>query len=134
MASPKIAPFLIKRIDHLVLTVQNISKTVSFYNKVLGMEEVSFGQGRKALAFGNQKFNLHQKEAEFEPKTLAPTPGAIDICLITEAPIATVQEHIESCGVPVEVGPVKRTGAQGLIVSIYFRDPDCNLVEVSNYL
>ncbi|XP_031564471.1 glyoxalase domain-containing protein 5-like [Actinia tenebrosa] len=127
-------PFKISHMDHLVLTVQSIPETVQFYSKLLGMEEISFGLGRSALAFGNQKFNLHQKGKEFEPKARKPTPGAIDICLITSTPIVEVQKHVKSCGVAVEEGPVKRTGATGPILSIYFRDPDGNLIEVSNYL
>eukprot|EP00794_Sanderia_malayensis_P008279 gene8280-9163_t len=125
--------FKISHIDHLVLTVQSISKTLQFYTKVLGMKEVTFGSGRKALAFGNQKFNLHEKGNEFEPKARSPTPGAIDICLITSTPLAEVQKHIEKCGVTVEEGPVTRTGAMASILSVYFRDPDGNLIEVSNY-
>lgn len=126
-------PFKISHMDHLVLTVQSIPETLQFYTKLLGMEEISFGSGRKALTFGNQKFNLHQKGKEFEPKAREPMPGAIDLCLITSTPIAEVQKHVESCGVVVEEGPVNRTGAMGPILSIYFRDPDGNLIEVSNY-
>ena len=127
-------PFKISHMDHLVLTVQSIPDAIHFYTNVLGMNEVDFGNGRKALAFGQQKFNLHQAGKEFEPKAHHPTPGAIDICLITTTPLETVQRHIESCNVVIEEGPVKRTGAQGPILSIYFRDPDKNLVEVSNYI
>jgi len=126
-------PFSISRIDHVVLTVEDIEATLKFYTQVLGMDMVTFGQGRKALSFGNQKFNLHQKGKEFEPKAANPTTGAIDICLITETPIQRVTEHLNSLGVIVEQGPVKRTGAQGPIMSVYFRDPDKNLIEVSNY-
>lgn len=124
----------ISHIDHLVLTVGDIETTVNFYTKVLNMEEVAFRQGRKALCFGNQKFNLHQKGKEFEPKALQPTPGAIDICLITETSICDVVGHLKECGVRVEEGPIQRTGAQGPITSVYFRDPDGNLIEVSNYI
>ena len=98
------------------------------------MKEITFGQtGRKALSFGSQKFNLHEKGKEFEPKARLPTPGAIDICLITETPLQQVIEHLTHCKVQVEEGPVMRTGAQGPINSVYFRDPDGNLIEVSNY-
>lgn len=124
----------INRMDHLVLTVQDIAATCDFYNKVLGMEIVTFKQGRKALSFGQQKLNLHQVGHEFEPKAQKPTPGAIDLCLITEEPLAEVQKHVEAAGVTIIEGPVERTGAMGPILSIYFRDPDQNLIEVSNYL
>lgn len=97
------------------------------------MDEITFGQGRKALGFGNQKLNLHQKGKEFEPKAANPTPGSIDICLITNTPISSVMAHLKSLGVKIEEGPVQRTGAQGPIISVYFRDPDRNLIEVSNY-
>lgn len=120
-------------IDHLVLTVTSIESTVKFYTRVLGMEETTFGQGRKALSFGNQKFNLHQKGHEFEPKAANPTPGSIDICLVTDTPISSVITHLKNLEVKIEEGPVERTGAQGPITSVYFRDPDRNLIEVSNY-
>lgn len=124
----------IDRIDHIVFTVADIERTCTFYANVLGMEIVSFGEGRKALAFGSQKINLHQAGAEFLPKAKAPTPGSADICLITALPVADVAAHLAACGVAVEEGPVKRIGATGPIMSIYFRDPDENLIEVANYL
>lgn len=124
----------IDSIDHLVLTVQDIETTASFYAKVLGMEIITFGSGRKALAFGNQKINLHQHKKEFEPKAQHPTPGSADLCFITSVPLQEVLEHLISCHVTVIDGPVQRTGATGLILSVYFRDPDMNLIEVSNYL
>ncbi|NXC53447.1 GLOD5 protein, partial [Aleadryas rufinucha] len=88
---------------------------------------------RKALRFGRQKFNLHEAGREFEPKARRPVPGSADFCLVTAAPLEKLLEHLEACGVPVEEGPVARTGAVGPITSIYFRDPDENLVEVSRY-
>lgn len=124
----------IDRIDHLVLTVRDIDATCAFYSSTLGMDVVTFGQGRKALAFGSQKINLHRYGAEFEPKASLPTPGSTDLCLITSLPLSDVVTHLGRCGVAIEDGPVQRTGATGPILSVYFRDPDQNLIEVSNYL
>lgn len=124
----------ITRIDHLVLTVNNIEETCTFYASILGMDVVIFGEGRRALSFGAQKFNLHQAGKVFEPKAGKPTPGSIDICLVTEKPINEVVHHLVAVGVPVEEGPVRCTGATGPIISVYIRDPDQNLIEISNYL
>ena len=124
----------IERLDHLVLTVRDIAATCAFYQRVLGMEVVTFGEGRKALAFGQHKFNLHEAGREFEPKADRPTPGAIDLCLIAQGNLDDVIAHLKACGVPILEGPVKRTGARGPILSVYFRDPDLNLIEVSTYL
>jgi catechol 2,3-dioxygenase-like lactoylglutathione lyase family enzyme len=124
----------IEAIDHLVLTVRNIAATCEFYSRVLGMHVVTFGEGRKALKFGRQKFNLHELGKEFEPRAEAPMPGAIDICLLATTPLAKVLEHLRSAGVTIIEGPVRRTGATGPIVSIYFRDPDLNLIEIANYV
>ncbi|MGF6691957.1 catechol 2,3-dioxygenase-like lactoylglutathione lyase family enzyme [Metapseudomonas resinovorans] len=124
---------MIERLDHLVLTVADIPRTLEFYQRVLGMHHETFGNGRHALAFGQQKFNLHQAGREFEPKAALPTPGAIDLCLITRWPLERVLEHLTEQGVDVEEGPVMRTGALGPIESVYFRDPDGNLIEVSRY-
>lgn len=115
------------------MTVENIDATVKFYTQVLGMDKVTFGQGRTALAFGSQKFNLHEKGKEFEPKAANPTPGAVDICLITDTPIQSVTGYLKCLGITVEEGPVQRTGATGPITSVYFRDPDNNLIEISKY-
>jgi len=123
----------IDSLDHLVLTVADVDATCAFYMRVLGMQEVSFGVGRKALAFGMQKINLHQYRHELEPKAERPTPGSGDMCLITSVPLNDVIEHLRACGVQVLEGPVQRTGARGPILSVYFRDPDKNLIEVSNY-
>jgi len=123
----------IERLDHLVLTVADIAKTCEFYEKVLGMETVTFGAGRKALSFGQQKINLHQAGQEFEPKAVKPTPGSGDLCFITSTPVAAVILHLKKAGVAIEEGPVPRTGATGPIQSVYFRDPDGNLIEASNY-
>ncbi len=124
----------IDSLDHLVLTVADIEATCAFYQRVLGMEVVTFGAGRKALAFGVQKINLHQAGREFEPKAQRPTPGSADLCFLTSVPLAEVQNHLVACGVTVTEGPVQRTGAQGPILSVYFRDPDLNLIEVSNQI
>ena len=123
----------IDRIDHVVLTVFDIERTIDFYSRVLGMEPVTVAGGRRGLSFGRQKFNLHQAGREFEPKALRPTPGAMDFCLVTETPLAEVMDSLESNGVAIIAGPVDKTGATGPIESVYFRDPDGNLVEVSNY-
>jgi catechol 2,3-dioxygenase-like lactoylglutathione lyase family enzyme len=124
----------IDRLDHLVLTVQSIAITCDFYSRVLGMMVVTFGNDRKALQFGRQKINLHERGKEFDPKAANPTPGSGDLCFITETPLSQVMGHIRSCGVEIIEGPVRRTGAVGPIESIYLRDPDGNLIEVSNYL
>ncbi len=123
-----------ERIDHLVLTVHDIAATCEFYSRVLGMRVMTFGDGRKALQFGQQKINLHEREKEFDPKAMYPTPGSGDVCFITEVPLPQVMDHIRSCGVKILEGPVRRTGAVGPIESIYIRDPDGNLIEVSNSL
>lgn len=123
----------IDRLDHLVLTVADIAETVAFYRDVLGFEEVRFGAGRVALSFGQQKINLHQAGHEFEPKALRPTPGSADLCLISVTPLTEVVAHLQAAGVAIEEGPVPRTGATGPITSVYFRDPDYNLIEVSTY-
>ena len=122
----------IDSLDHLVLTVKDIELSCAFYARVLGMEVVTFGAGRKALAFGAQKINLHQAGREFEPKAGRPTPGSGDFCLVTSVPLAEVIAHLEACGVAIVEGPVAKTGATGPLRSVYFRDPDLNLVEVSN--
>lgn len=124
----------IDRIDHVVLTVRSIAATCAFYQRVLGMEAVTFAGGRTALAFGRQKFNLHEAGHEFEPKAHAPAPGSADFCLITNVRLADVVAHLEREHVTIIEGPVERTGAIGRLLSVYFRDPDQNLVEVSNYL
>lgn len=121
-------------LDHLVLTVSDVDASCDFYRRVLGMEVITFGAGRKALAFGAQKINLHQAGREFEPKADRPTPGSADLCFLTSVPLPDVQRHLAACGVAVTEGPVQRTGAQGPILSVYFRDPDLNLIEVANLL
>lgn len=123
----------IERLDHVVLTVRSMDAALDFYTRVLGMEAITFGEGRKALRFGQQKINLHQAGAEFEPKAAQPTPGSADLCFITQTALADVIRHIEQHGVTVELPPSVRSGALGPILSIYLRDPDGNLIEISNY-
>ena len=123
----------IDRLDHLVLTVADVDRTIDFYSRVLGMTPVTFASGRRALTFGASKINLHQVGHEFEPRAAAPTPGSADICLISVDSLDVVLAHLAEHGVAVEQGPMPRTGATGPITSVYFRDPDGNLVEISNY-
>lgn len=127
-------PMHVDRLDHIVLTVADVAATCAFYERVLGLRVVTFAGGRKALSFGNQKINLHQAGREFEPKAAAPTPGSADLCLVSKAPLDQVIAHLHSCGVAILEGPVQRTGAMGPITSVYFRDPDNNLIEVCNYV
>ena len=123
----------VNRIDHFVLTVADIDVTVAFYERVLGMTSVTFAGGRRALAFGRQKINLHAAGREFAPKAVRPTPGSADLCFVVDGPIDAVVAHLESQSVTLEEGPVTRTGALGPITSVYFRDPDGNLIEASVY-
>jgi catechol 2,3-dioxygenase-like lactoylglutathione lyase family enzyme len=125
--------FTIEQLDHVVLTVANLDATIDFYTEVLSMDAVTFN-GRKALRFGDQKINLHQRGHEFNPKAAHPTPGSADLCFITLTPLEEVLEYLAALRVHVEEGPVERTGAVGKIRSVYVRDPDHNLVEISNYL
>jgi catechol 2,3-dioxygenase-like lactoylglutathione lyase family enzyme len=120
-------------IDHLVLTVRDLDAATAFYTRVLGMEAVTFGANRRALVFGDQKINLHEAGRELEPKAAVPTPGSADVCFLTAAPPDAVLAHLQTCGVQVVEGPVTRTGARGPIVSVYLRDPDGNLLEISSY-
>ncbi|MFI5690974.1 VOC family protein [Kribbella sp. NPDC051586] len=124
----------IDRLDHLVLTVADVDTTVDFYRRVLGMTPVTFKGGRQALAFGSSKINLHQAGHEFEPKAERPGPGTADLCFIVDEPIDQVRAELVAHGVEIEEGPVGRTGATGPILSVYLRDPDRNLIELSNYL
>ncbi|MEO0357838.1 MAG: VOC family protein [Pseudomonadota bacterium] len=122
-------------LDHLVLTVANVDQTAAFYTQVLGMTVQVFhpadGSTRTALKFGDQKINLHQAGAEFEPKALTPTPGSADLCFLSKTPLDEWTVHFETHGIKIEQGPVARTGATGPIISLYVRDPDQNLIEVS---
>jgi catechol 2,3-dioxygenase-like lactoylglutathione lyase family enzyme len=124
----------IARLDHFVLTVASIEATCDFYTRVLGMEVVTFKQGRKALTFGAQKINLHQAGSEFQPHAETPTAGSADFCLISEVRLGELIEHLALHEVVIEEGPVERTGATGPIRSVYIRDPDQNLLEISEYI
>lgn len=124
----------IHRLDHLVLTVGDIDATCRFYTTALGMERIEFAGGRTALRFGRHKINLHQAGREFEPKAFRPTPGSADLCLLTDLPLSQVMEHLRTQGIQILEGPVRRSGAEGPILSIYLRDPDGNLLEISNSL
>lgn len=125
--------FTIDRLDHLVLTVADIGLTIDFYTNALGMQAVTF-EDRKALKFGQQKINLHQRGHEFDPKAAHPTPGSADLCFITKEPLERVVRHLAQKSIHVEEGPVERTGAVGKLLSVYLRDPDDNLIEISNYV
>src|SRR5215475_8646129 len=116
----------IDRLDHLVLTVNDIEATCRFYSTVLGMEIVSFGSGRRALSFGNQKLNLHEVGHEYLPHAEHPMPGSADLCLISAVPLSSVLDHLRACAVSLVEGPVVRTGATGKIRSVYIRDLDQN--------
>lgn len=124
----------IDALDHLVLTVADVDASCAFYARVLGMQTVTFGEGRKALSFGVQKINLHRHHHEFEPKAAFPVPGSADLCFLTKVPVDQVMAHLAACDVAVLEGPVRRTGARGPIISVYFRDLDQNLIEVSNLI
>ena len=123
----------LERLDHLVLTVRDIEATSAFYEKVLGMRRETFGEGRTALHYGRQKINLHPHPSPIDPKAAKPDPGSADLCFVAATPLEQVIAHLETCGVAVELGPVPRSGAQGPMTSVYFRDPNDNLIEVSNY-
>lgn len=123
----------IDRLDHLVLTVASIEATCEFYSRVLGMKVTRFGEGRTALTYGRQKINLHEVGREFEPRAARATAGSGDLCFISAVALDEVMAHLDACGVSIIEGPVAKTGATGAIRSVYFRDPDGNLIEVSEY-
>ncbi|MBT3400145.1 MAG: VOC family protein [Rhodospirillaceae bacterium] len=123
----------VRSLDHLVLTVASIEATCAFYTDVLGMDVEIFAEGRRhALRFGDQKINLHAAGNEFEPKADRATPGSGDLCFLTDTPVEELVTHLESMDIEIIQGPVPRTGATGPIISVYFRDPDGNLIEVAN--
>jgi catechol 2,3-dioxygenase-like lactoylglutathione lyase family enzyme len=122
-------------LDHLVLTVADITQTVRFYVDVLGMEVQEFhpadGSKRTALKFGNQKINLHPAASPFDPKAQTPTAGSADLCFLVTGDLGGWAQHLKTQSVPIESGPIARTGATGPIMSLYVRDPDANLIEIS---
>ncbi len=124
---------MIVRIDHFVLTVRSLEATCAFYERALLLRRIDTPNGPTALAFGKQKINLHEVGHTFEPKAQTPMPGTGDFCLIADRPLGEVRSHLEACGITIELGPVERAGARGTMTSVYFRDPDGNLVEVSEY-
>ena len=123
----------ISHLDHLVLTVADIETTCQFYQSALNFEVITFAENRKALLFGSQKINLHEAGKEFEPKALRPTVGSADLCFVAETPLDEVIAHLQNRNINIIEGPIQRTGATGKILSIYLRDPDQNLIEISNY-
>jgi catechol 2,3-dioxygenase-like lactoylglutathione lyase family enzyme len=123
---------VVDSLDHLVLTVADAARAIDFYVRVLGMQEITFGEGRKAVAFGSQKINLHVAGAEVAPHARVPVVGSADVCFLTGVPLPQAMAHVTACGVAIELGPVMRTGATGPITSFYVRDPDGNLIEVAN--
>ncbi|MTB66319.1 VOC family protein [Providencia sp. wls1943] len=125
---------MINRLDHLVLTTTDLDACLNFYQRILKMSVITFGEQRFALQFGQQKINIHQYGKEFEPKAHLPVPGSLDLCFISDIPLIEVQQHIEQQGVEIIEGPVQRTGAIGKMTSLYIRDPDLNLIEISQYL
>jgi catechol 2,3-dioxygenase-like lactoylglutathione lyase family enzyme len=124
---------MIDHLDHLVLTTRHREACIRFYTEVLGMTLETFGHGRIAFRFGNQKINLHEAGKEFEPKAKFPTPGGLDLCFIAAVPLDAAIAKLAAAGVPILEGPVMRTGATVPIRSVYVRDPDENLIEISEY-
>ncbi|HMM52373.1 MAG TPA: VOC family protein [Burkholderiaceae bacterium] len=122
---------MIDHLDHIVLTTADEAACIRFYTDVMGMALETFGGGRKAFSFGNQKINLHVKGREYEPKAHLPVPGALDLCFIASVPLDQVIARMAALGVSIVEGPVLRTGAASRLRSIYLRDPDLNLIEIS---
>jgi len=122
---------MIKSVDHIVLTTSDVEKCIDFYTRVLGMKLERFGQGRLALRFGQQKINIHDKNTVTDNYAAQPTPGSLDICFLADRPLDEVMAMLREAGVATELGPVTRTGACFALRSIYLRDPDSNLIEIS---
>lgn len=127
-------PISITNLDHLVITVKDLSKTMRFYGDILGMKIVQFGQDRIAFHFGNQKINIHELNSELEPKAINSNVGTADLCFITSTSILRVMKILKENNIDIIEGPVEKVGALGKINSIYIRDPDSNLIELSNYI
>lgn len=125
--------FKLKRIDHFVLTVGDVDRSIRFYRDILGCPLINFGSGRQAVRIGQSKINFHCADSPIVPHAQTPVPGSADFCLITDSPIEEVAKEIQKKGVPIELGPVKRSGAQGEMMSVYLRDPDGNLIEIGSY-
>jgi catechol 2,3-dioxygenase-like lactoylglutathione lyase family enzyme len=123
----------VEALDHLVLTVADVEASAIFYGRVLGMQKVIFGAGRVALQFGRQKINLHPADAPLQPHALRPTAGSADLCFVSDVGLTDWIRHLSACDVALEAGPIERTGALGPMTSIYFRDPDGNLIEIAHY-
>jgi catechol 2,3-dioxygenase-like lactoylglutathione lyase family enzyme len=122
---------MIHHLDHIVLTTRDPERCIDFYTGVLGMRLETFGVGRLAFRFGDQKINVHVAGKEFEPKADRPTPGSLDLCFIAAVPLAEVIDRLRAAGVAIVEGPVPRTGAAFPIRSVYVRDPDLNLIELA---
>jgi enamine deaminase RidA (YjgF/YER057c/UK114 family)/catechol 2,3-dioxygenase-like lactoylglutathione lyase family enzyme len=133
-AAPATTGIAIDRLDHLVLTCTDLEATAAWYARVLGMTRVEFGEPKRvALRFGDQKINLHQAGREFSPRARIALPGSADLCFVTRTGADALLAHLAACGVAVELGPIAKDGALGPITSVYVRDPDGNLIEVSSY-
>ena len=130
----------LEQIDHVVITVKDLNKTIDFYTNLLGMKLEKFSssldnnQFRYAVSFGSQKINIHEEKKPIKPNALNPSSGSMDICFISKNKINDWVHHLVKKGINIETGPEKKTGALGPILSIYIRDPDCNLIEISNQL
>ncbi|MHA2366100.1 MAG: VOC family protein [Candidatus Hodarchaeales archaeon] len=123
---------IIKRLDHIVLTVRDIETSFEFYSRTFGVRILSLGDGRRSILFGDQKISLHQEGLMFKPKPAHPTPGSADLCLIVETPLNDVINHLNDSNIEIILGPVRRHGAQNLLISIYINDPDKNIIEIAN--
>jgi len=122
---------MIKSIDHIVITTADLERCLDFYTRVLGMELERFGEGRLALRFGDQKFNVHPPGFDAGIKARVPTPGSLDLCFLASVPLDEVVARLRAHNIPIEEGPIERTGARFAIRSVYVRDPDGNLIEIS---
>ena len=126
-------------IDHIVMQAVDVPETIKFYTEILGMTHSEFqppagGQCASLLHFGAQKINLHDAGSPFRPHARNPAAGSVDLCFITQQPLGDWQQHLSKFGIVIEDGPVLKTGANGTLLSIYIRDPDGNLIEISNYI